>query len=91
MKSSSTHLQAEYFVYLLVLRRRKITGRFDFCRSPKQHLHAIHSRHLDIKNGEIRRGSLDAVEGGNAVGVGVDPMAFGLERNMRPQHHTPAP
>ena len=35
---------------------------------------------FDIENGEIGRRSLETVEGGNAVGVGVDAITFGLER-----------
>jgi len=80
MKSSAPHFQTEQFIYLFVLRSEKDHRQVRFLSQPTQRLHAIHARHLDIKNGEIRRGRLEPVQGGRAVGIGVD---FGSDEGAR--------
>ena len=46
-----------------------------------QCFHAVHPRHLDIENGKIGRRGLKTVERRSTVGIGCDPVAFGLERD----------
>ena len=46
---------------------------------PAQSFHAVHARHLDVEDSEIRRRGLESVEGGGAVGIGHDPIALGFE------------
>jgi len=53
----------------------------DFWRSRRKVLHPVHTRHLDVENGEIGRRRLEAVERGRAVGVGHDSVTFGLKRD----------
>ena len=48
---------------------------------PAQRLHAVHARHLDVEDGEIRRRGLETVERGGAVGIGHDAIALGFERH----------
>ena len=45
-----------------------------------QRLHAIHARHLDIQDGEIWWARFEAVERGETIRVGHNPIALGLKR-----------
>ena len=60
---------------------RKMTGRSVFWRRRRKQLHAVHARHLDVEDGEVRRVALEAVESGGAVGIGLHPIALGLQRD----------
>ena len=73
------HLEPEQLVYLLVLRGQEDDGDVGFLAQPPEQLHAVHAGHLDVENGEIGRRLPEAVKGGRAVGVGLDPVALGLE------------
>jgi hypothetical protein len=75
------HFQAEQFIDLLILRGEKDHRQVRFLPQPTQRLHAVHARHLDVKNGEIREDRLEPVEGRRAVRICVDAISFGLECN----------
>ena len=81
MKSSAPILRPNSSSISSSLEVRKITGMSVFWRSRRSSLHAVHARHLDVEDGEVRRRGLEAVERGGAVGIGHDPVAFGLERD----------
>src|SRR5205814_7644789 len=49
--------------------------------NPAQELHPVHTRHLDVKNGKIRRARLESLERRGTVGIGHYPIAFGFERD----------
>ena len=73
------HLEAEQFVDLLVLRGQENDRQIGFLPQAAQQLHAVHARHLDVEDGEIRRGVLQAVQGAGAVGIGLNPISLRLE------------
>ena len=75
------HLEAEQFVDLLVLRGQEDHRQIGFLAQAAQQFHAVHARHLDVEDGEIRRGMLQPVEGRGPVRVGLDPVALGFERD----------
>ena len=75
------HLQAEQLVDLLVLGGEEDHRHVGLLAQPPQQLHAVHARHLDVEDGEVGRRGLEPLERGGAVGVGHDPVAFGLERD----------
>ena len=80
MKSSAPILSPNSSSISSSFEVRKITGRSDFWRSRRKQLHAVHARHLDVEDGEIGRVGLQAVERARAVGVGLNAVAFRLQR-----------
>ena len=75
------HLEAEQFVDLLVLRGEEDDRHVGLLAQPPQQLHAVHARHLDVEDREVRRTGLETLQRRSAVGVGHDPIAFGFERD----------
>jgi hypothetical protein len=76
-----THLQAEQLVDLLVLGGEENDRHVGLLPQPPQQFHAVHARHLDVEDGEVRRAGLEALQRRGAVRVGHDPVAFGFERD----------
>jgi len=74
------HLQTEQLVDLLVLRGEKDDGDLGLLAQPSQQFHAVHARHLDVEDRQIRRRDAEPLERGGPVGVGLDPVAFRLQR-----------
>ena len=81
MKSSAPILRPNSSSISSSLEVRKITGMSVFWRSRRSSLHAVHARHLDVEDREIRRRGLEAVQRRGAVGIGHDPVALGFERD----------
>ena len=75
------HLQAEQFVDLLVLGGEEDHRQLGLLAQAAQQLHAVHAGHLDVEDGEIRRIGLQAVKSRHAVIVGLDAIAFRLQRD----------
>src|SRR3569833_1824035 len=46
-----------------------------------QRLHAVHARHLDVEDGEVRLAGAEAVLCRRTIGIGHDAIAFGFECN----------
>jgi hypothetical protein len=75
------HLEAEQLVDLFVLGGEEDHRHVGLLAQPPQGFHPVHARHLDVENGEIGRRRLEAVKRRSAVGIGHDPVTFGLECN----------
>ncbi len=73
------HLEAEQFVDLVILRGEEDHRQVGFLAQAAQQLHPVHARHLDVENREIGRACLQPVEGRRTIGIGLDPIALGLE------------
>jgi hypothetical protein len=56
------HFEAEQYINLLFLRGQEDYRQIGFLPQLAQCFHAVHSRHLDIKDGEIRRPGFKTVE-----------------------------
>ena len=81
MKSSAPILRPNSSSISSSLEVRKITGRSDLLAHAAQKLHAVHARHLDVEDGEVRRTRRQAFQRRRAVGVGLDAIAFGFQRD----------
>jgi hypothetical protein len=75
------HLEAEQLVDLLVLGGEEDHRHVGLLAQPAQQLHAVHARHLDVEDREIRRRGLEALQRRSTIRVGHDPVAFGFERD----------
>ena len=78
-KIVSTHLEAEEFVDLVVLGGQEDHRHIALLAQPAQQFHAIHARHLDVQDRQVRRPRAQPFERRNAVGVGLGPIAFRLQ------------
>src|SRR6478672_9180666 len=56
------HLQAEQLVDLLVLGCQEDHRHVGLLAQPAQEFHAVHARHLDVEDGEVRRARLEAFQ-----------------------------
>ena len=74
------HLETEQFVDLLVLGGQEDDRQVGLLAQAAQQFHAVHARHLDVEDGEVGRVGLEPVERRRAVGIGLDPVALGFER-----------
>ncbi len=75
------HLEAEQLVDLLVLRRQEDYRHRRLLANAAQKLHAVHARHLDVENAEIGGFFGQRFECRNAVSVGANLVALGLQRH----------
>ena len=60
-----------------------MTGRFEALTQPAQHLDAVHARHLDVEDGDIRRRFRERGQRGRAVGIGTHGVALALEQDLQ--------
>src|SRR6185312_16543090 len=70
-------------VDLLVLGGEEDHGELAPLAKPPQQLHAVHARHLDIEDGEVRRALGEAVERACAVVVSLGLIALRLEHHAQ--------
>ena len=75
------HLEAEQFVDLFILGGQEDHRQVGLLAQPAQRFHAVHARHLDVEDREVRRRGAEAVERRSAIRVGHDAIAFGFERD----------
>jgi hypothetical protein len=75
------HLEAEQLVDLVVLRGQEDHRQVGLLAQAAQQLHAVHARHLDVEDGEVRRPRGQPLQRGGAVGVGFDAIAFRFQRD----------
>ncbi len=85
----STHLQAEQFVDLFILGGQEDNRNIRLLAKTPQKFHAVHARHLDVENGELRRTGNQSVKRGGAVRIRFDPVAFGFERDRYRSENIP--
>jgi hypothetical protein len=74
-------LEAEQLVDLLVLGGKEDHRQVGLLPQTPEEFHAVHARHLDVEDREVGRLLAQAVERRGAVGVGLDAVALGLERD----------
>src|SRR5882724_11440439 len=74
-----SHLKAEQFIDLFLLRGEKNHRHVGLLAQTTKRLHPVHARHLDVEDGKIRWTELESIERGRTVRVSHDTIAFGLE------------
>ena len=79
MKSSAPILRPNSSSISSSLEVRKITGRSDLLAQAAQKLHAVHPRHLDVEDSEIRRPRGEPLKRRGAISIGLDAIAFGFQ------------
>jgi hypothetical protein len=62
---------------------RKITGRFEALAQTAQHFDAVHARHLDIEDGDVRRRLRKRGQRRRAVRIGAHGVALALEQDFQ--------
>ena len=63
-----------------------MAGRLECLPQLPQQLHAVHLRHLDVEDGDVRRRLGKPGEGRRPVVIGADLVAFGLEKDLQGLH-----
>jgi len=58
---------------------RKNHRQIGFLTQTAQQFHAVHARHLDVEDGDVRRIGGKARQSRRAIRVGLDVIAFGLK------------
>src|SRR5882757_11363537 len=75
------HFEAEQFIDLFVFGCEKYDRHVRLLPQAAQCFHAVHTRHLDVEDGEVGGRRLETIKRGSAVRIGHDAIALGLERN----------
>jgi hypothetical protein len=74
------HLEAEQLVNFFVFGGKEDHRYVRRLAQATQDLHAIHARHFDIQDGEIRWTQFEAVKRGGTIRIAHYPISLGFKR-----------